>query len=109
LSKIAGIVSSVRSSQTNSCLGRAPAGNSVKVASVKFGQNDAGQTCRNGGRRIFAHLHDTLVSADETTGREIDLAEPQLVGAEDTFVQQILEKRRADLPACSCLVDSLVA
>jgi len=44
-------------------------------------------------------MQDTLVSAAEATGREIDLAVRQLVEAGDACARQILEKRRADLEA----------
>jgi cell division protease FtsH len=42
---------------------------------------------------------DTVVSAAEATGREIDLAVRDLIEAGDACARQILEKRRADLDA----------
>ncbi|WP_213770485.1 ATP-dependent zinc metalloprotease FtsH [Bradyrhizobium sp. dw_78] len=42
---------------------------------------------------------DTIVSAAEATGREIDLAVRDLIDAGDVRARQILEKRRADLEA----------
>jgi cell division protease FtsH len=44
-------------------------------------------------------IQDTMVSAAEATGREIDLAVRQLIEAGDACATQILEKRRADLEA----------
>ena len=44
-------------------------------------------------------IQDTMVSAAEATGREIDLAVRQLIEAGDACATQILEKRRADLDA----------
>ena len=44
-------------------------------------------------------IQDTVVSAAEATGREIDLAVRQLIEAGDTCATQILEKRRVDLEA----------
>jgi cell division protease FtsH len=44
-------------------------------------------------------IQDTMVSAAEATGREIDLAVRQLIEDGDACATQILEKRRADLEA----------
>ena len=44
-------------------------------------------------------MQDTVVSAAEATGREIDLAVRDLVEAGDTCARAILEKRRGDLDA----------
>ena len=44
-------------------------------------------------------MQDTVVSAAEATGREIDLAVRDLVEAGDACARAILEKRRADLDA----------
>ena len=44
-------------------------------------------------------MQDTIVSAAEATGREIDLAVRELIEAGDVCAKQILEKRRADLEA----------
>ena len=44
-------------------------------------------------------MQDTIVSAAEATGREIDLAVRELIEAGDACAKQILEKRRADLEA----------
>jgi cell division protease FtsH len=44
-------------------------------------------------------IQDTVTSAAEETGREIDLAVRQLIETGDACARQILEKRRADLEA----------
>ena len=44
-------------------------------------------------------MQDTIVSAAEATGREIDLAVRDLIEAGDATARAILEKRRADLDA----------
>ena len=54
---------------------------------------------RPGRRRFLPAMQDTMVSAAEATGREIDLAVRQLVEAGDACATQILEKRRVDLEA----------
>ena len=44
-------------------------------------------------------IQDTVVSAAEATGREIDLAVRELIEGGDACAKQVLEKRRADLEA----------
>lgn len=44
-------------------------------------------------------LQDSVASAAEATGREIDLAVRELIEAGEACAKQILEKRRADLEA----------
>jgi cell division protease FtsH len=44
-------------------------------------------------------MQDSVVSAAEATGREIDLAVRELIEAGDACAKQILEERRADLEA----------
>jgi cell division protease FtsH len=49
--------------------------------------------------QAFLPAQDTVVSAAEATGREIDLAVRQLIEDGDASARQILEKRRPDLDA----------
>lgn len=48
---------------------------------------------------FLSTMQDTVVSAAEATGREIDLAVRDLIEAGDACARAILEKRRADLDA----------
>jgi cell division protease FtsH len=48
---------------------------------------------------FLSAMQDTVVSAAEATGREIDLAVRELIEAGDARAQEILKKRRADLEA----------
>ena len=60
-------------------------------------ESGSGPTRR--GRRPFLPAQDTVVSAAEATGREIDLAVRQLIEDGEACARHILEKRRPDLDA----------
>ncbi len=49
--------------------------------------------------QTFLPIQDTIVSAAEATGREIDLAVRDLVNEGDARARQLLEQRRSDLEA----------
>ncbi len=54
---------------------------------------------RPGPQTFLPAAQDTVVSAAEATGREIDLAVRDLIEAGDACARAILEKRRGDLDA----------